>query len=632
MQKPPIPTVLRHLRRLMGRTATASVTDGELLTRFVVRQDEAAFSALMERHGGMVLAVCRRLLDHHDAEDVFQATFLLLVRKALAIRKYESVGSWLHGVAYRLAMKARVQGTQRRQHERDAADRRDTADFFSEIAWRELQQVLDEELQRLPDRYRLVLIHCCLEEQTHEEAASALGLPVGTVKSRLVRGKERLRRRMARRGLTLSATAFATFLAVAGGAPAGLPPLLSQTTTQAAVLVASGRAVAGVVSAKVLPLVEGGMSAMTASNMKPAVLVLLLAALLAGGGALGWGVAGHQGDELRPAVETKAAQPDEPAPRLKETRAQDVDPPMAFPPSEALTANLNWHQETRADEIRMSWFLRGNPGIALLCRIDLAKGKVHLEREVFQRARQSTRSHEPTRAQLNTMRDLVKSLPTSQKNLDLNNVVLVSVAPKDKAQTCFYNRLDLPGAIRRLYDLSGASLDTELAEAAPYSDPLAYKRPNTHLDVGEDVPPLPQAAGLGRYRYVDPDGRLLGLDYFVGNWDKRTTLWRLAPVFNAEQPKQHAARSIARKGYAVAGAEVNADKYVCGIRLLFRRVKADGTFDANDAYAGQWIGAPPAGGAATRLVDDGRRVIGIAVHMGAIVDRFALVADPDARK
>src|SRR5205823_1157749 len=102
---------------------------------------------------------------------VFQATFLLLVRKAMAIRKYESVGSWLHGVAYRLAVKARAQGAQRQHHERHAADLRDAAGA-SETACRELQQILDEELQRLPDRYRLPLIHCCLEEQTHEEAAS----------------------------------------------------------------------------------------------------------------------------------------------------------------------------------------------------------------------------------------------------------------------------------------------------------------------------------------------------------------------------------------------------------------------------------------------------------------------------
>jgi RNA polymerase sigma factor (sigma-70 family) len=632
MQKTPIPTVLRHLRQLMGRTVTASVTDGELLTRFVAQREESAFATLMERHGGMVLGVCRRLLEQHDAEDVVQATFLLLIRKAMSIRKYESVGSWLHGVAYRLAAKARAQGALRRRHERHAAELRDTA-ASSETAWRELQQVLDEELQRLPERYRLPLIHCCLEDQTHEEAASALGLPVGTVKSRLARGKERLRKRLARRGLTLSGPAFATFLAVNGAASAGLPPLLSQTTTQAAVLVASGRALAGAVSGKVMLLVEGGVSAMTASPMKPVVLVVMVGGLLAGGAAaVAWSALGHNGGEAQQALPIARAEPDEPARQPEDTIGQEVDPPVAFPPSEALTANLNWHHEAKADEIRMSWFLRGDPRIALLCRIDLAKGEVHTEREVFEHARQSTRTHEPTPAQLNIMRELVKALPVSQKNLKLNDVVLVSVAQKDKAQTYFYNRLDPPNTIRRLYDLSGADLESDLAQSAPNTRrPLEYKNRNAHPDIGEDVPPLPEGA-LGQYRYVDPDGRLLGLDYLVGDWDKRKTLWRLAPVFSADQPKQHVARSIARKGYAVAGAEVNVDKYVCGIRLLFQRVKADGTFDTKDAYAGQWIGSPPASGAPTKLVDDGRRVMGIHFQMGAIVDRFALVADTEMKK
>jgi hypothetical protein len=175
--------------------------------------------------------------------------------------------------------------------------------------------------------------------------------------------------------------------------------------------------------------------------------------------------------------------------------------------------------------------------------------------------------------------------------------------------------------------------DWTAAEIARYSKPpLAYKNPNAHPDIGEDVPSLPEATGLQHFRYVDPDGRLLGLDYHIGDWENRKTVWRLAPVYSAGQPKQHAARSIAKKGYAVAGAEVNVDKYVCGIRLLFQRVKADGTFDTKDAYAGEWIGAPPASGAATKLVDDGRRVVGIHFHMGAIVDRFALVADGEAKK
>jgi hypothetical protein len=110
----------------------------------------------------------------------------------------------------------------------------------------------------------------------------------------------------------------------------------------------------------------------------------------------------------------------------------------------------------------------------------------------------------------------------------------------------------------------------------------------------------------------------------MGEWEKRKTVSRLTPVYSADQPKSNTARSMARKGYAVAGAEVNADKYVYGIRLLFRRVKSDGTLDAKDAYAGDWIGVPSTG-EATKLVNDGRRILGIHLQQGAIVDRFALV-------
>ncbi|CAN0358127.1 unnamed protein product, partial [Phaeothamnion confervicola] len=147
-----------------------------------------------------------------------------------------------------------------------------------------------------------------------------------------------------------------------------------------------------------------------------------------------------------------------------------------------------------------------------------------------------------------------------------------------------------------------------------------------HSDVGVDVPRLPDPGGLQKFRYVDPNGRLLGLDYAVGSWENRKVVSALAPVYSDDQPQQHTARSIARAGYAVSGAETNLDKYVCGIRLLFQRVKEDGTFDATDAYEGEWIGVAPGKGDPTKLVNDGRRVVGIHVQRVAIVDRFALVA------
>jgi RNA polymerase sigma factor (sigma-70 family) len=294
-----LPTVLRHLRQLLGGEAEG-VSDGQLLERFVASQEESAFATLMQRHGGMVLGVCRRHLDTHDAEDVFQATFLVLVKKAMSIRKQQSVGSWLHGVAYRLAAKARGQACERRRHEKEAADMRTTEAPPPDIAWRELQHILDEELERLPERYRLPLVHCYLEEQTHEEAAAALGWRVGTVKSRLARGKERLRAGLARRGLTLSVPALTATLAVNGSAAAGIPTALAQTTAHAATLAGTGKALLGAVSDRVLALMEGAAVAMAGSKLKLAVFAVVFLGLLAGGGTVmvrGWG------DEVNSGVE-----------------------------------------------------------------------------------------------------------------------------------------------------------------------------------------------------------------------------------------------------------------------------------------------------------------------------------------
>jgi hypothetical protein len=153
--------------------------------------------------------------------------------------------------------------------------------------------------------------------------------------------------------------------------------------------------------------------------------------------------------------------------------------------------------------------------------------------------------------------------------------------------------------------------------------PLAYLTPNLHPTLGEDVPSL----NSGQTRFVDPEGRLLGLDYFVAQFVNQKRIWRLAPIFSYDQPQTpNTARELARPGYAVAGTEVNVDKdgAVFGIRLLYRRLKSDNSLDAADAYAGEWIGTAPAG-APTVLVNDGRRVMGMRYQSGAVIDRFSLV-------
>ncbi len=190
---PGISLILRQLHTLMATQKAEGQTDGPLLERFVSQRDEAAFAALLERHGPMVLGVCRRILhDEHRAEDAFQATFLVLVRKASSIRKQQSIASWLHGVALRLARNAKVDATRATQPDARNASRA-AADVQAEISWQEAQKILDDELQRLPDNYRLPLVLCYLEGLTRDEAAAQLGWTANKLRGFLERGRDRLR-------------------------------------------------------------------------------------------------------------------------------------------------------------------------------------------------------------------------------------------------------------------------------------------------------------------------------------------------------------------------------------------------------------------------------------------------------
>ena len=204
--------VLRHIRGLAARPAGAA--DRHLLERFTAGRDEAAFAELVRRHGPLVLGVCRRLLrDPNDADDAFQATFLVLARKAASISNRESVSGWLYQVAHNTALKARISAAARRRRERRVGAR-PPADVLDEVTGRELLAVLDEELQRLPERLRSPLVLCYLQGSTRDEAARQLGWSLATLKRRLEEGRESLRCRLARRGLTLPAA-----LLVAGLAP-----------------------------------------------------------------------------------------------------------------------------------------------------------------------------------------------------------------------------------------------------------------------------------------------------------------------------------------------------------------------------------------------------------------------------
>src|SRR5262245_18438322 len=199
MAAPQLHAVLRHLTRAVGRPCADDLADGELLRRFVARRDEAAFEALARRHAPMVWAVCGRALDESpDVEDAFQATFLVLVRKADAIVAEDLVGNWLYAVACRVTAGARAEAAWRRARQKEMPDM-PAADAGEELALRDLRLVLDEELSRLPERYRAPLVLCYLQGKSYEEAARLLGCPAGTVSGRLARARRLLRGRLARR-------------------------------------------------------------------------------------------------------------------------------------------------------------------------------------------------------------------------------------------------------------------------------------------------------------------------------------------------------------------------------------------------------------------------------------------------
>ncbi len=225
----------KHLRSLSAAARADNLPDRELVERFTTQRDEDAFAALVRRHGPMVLRVCQRVLhDAHAAEDTFQAVFLVLSRKAASLRRADSVGCWLHGVAYRLALKARTQLVRQRRHEGRAAIEKHIEDPLAELTVREAQAIVDEELARLPEKYRAPLILCCLEGRTRDETARHLGWSAKLVKSRLEQGRERLRSRLSRRGLTLPAALVATLL-MEQAAPAAISAALLRAAVQSAI-------------------------------------------------------------------------------------------------------------------------------------------------------------------------------------------------------------------------------------------------------------------------------------------------------------------------------------------------------------------------------------------------------------
>jgi RNA polymerase sigma factor (sigma-70 family) len=280
-------TALHKLRRCLARQEDADCTDGALLERFISRRDEAAFEALLVRHGPMVLGVCRRVLRNEaDAEDAFQATFLVLVRKAASVRPRGLVGNWLYGVAHRTALKARAMRTTRFAREREtAAQLRANG---SEDMWDRLSPLLDQGLKALPDKYRAAIVLCDLQGKSIKEAARQCGCPQATIGTRLARGRKLLSRWLARRGLALSAGVIASATA-RHAAALPVPPSLMRCALQAALAIMANPAGAtGVISARVAAVTEGVLKTMSLTRLTIATAALVVALALA---MVGFGMA-----------------------------------------------------------------------------------------------------------------------------------------------------------------------------------------------------------------------------------------------------------------------------------------------------------------------------------------------------
>jgi serpin B len=313
----PLEPVLRHARRLAGDPG--ALTDAQLLERFASGRDEAAFEVLLWRHGPAVLGVCWRVLrDSQDAEDAFQATFLTLARKAASIRRRDVLGGWLYRVAWRIALAAR----QRRQAAREQPiPEIAAAEAPDEVLWRDLRTVLDEEVRRLPEKYRSPVVLCYLQGRTNEEAARELGCPPSTLAVRLLRARERLRARLARRGLAPCAALLATELAAR--VSAAVPSVLVSSTVRAGLAFAAGTAAGAAVPPAAAALARRALRTMLMTRIRNGVLGLAALALLALAGAFTY--------------QALAAQPEaspQPQPARQDPPRQQAQPRRDAPPGD----------------------------------------------------------------------------------------------------------------------------------------------------------------------------------------------------------------------------------------------------------------------------------------------------------
>jgi RNA polymerase sigma factor (sigma-70 family) len=321
--------LLHYLRRLGGNAGAGPLEDAQLLGRFLTSRDESAFTMIVQRYGAMVSGLCvRRLGETPEAEDAFQATFLVLVRKAASLRSPQPLGPWLYGVANRTALKLR--GKRTRRSTRETVLPEQVVEQQPEQAWADLRLILDDEINRLPTKYRLPVLLCYLQGLSSEEAARQLGCAKGTIFSRLSRARDLLRRRLIRRGLEMSAGALAAGLAETAGLRAAPSLALRDMTMRTSLLLAAGTTGQSL-SVPLAALVEGVVRSMFFSKVKFAVIIVL-AFGLAGAGA---GFLGHRSDAEQPTTQqhSKSAPAQPTGVALKTKEKIEESKPYVPPPA-----------------------------------------------------------------------------------------------------------------------------------------------------------------------------------------------------------------------------------------------------------------------------------------------------------
>ncbi|MGH7170647.1 MAG: RNA polymerase sigma factor, partial [Gemmataceae bacterium] len=352
----PISAFLDTLRRAALRRDEAGLSDGQLLDAYIRDREEAAFAALVHRHGPMVWGVCRRVLgNERDAEDAFQATFLVLVRKAASVVPRDQIANWLYGVSRKTAVKARAMVVKRKAREKQVKDMPERA-APEQDGGHDLLPLLDQELCRLPEKYRTAIVLCDLEGKSYKEAARQLGCPEGTLAARLARGRAMLAKRLARHGLAATGGVLETVLSQS--APACVPASVVSSTIKAASLFAAGQAAAtGAISVTVAALTEGVLKTMLLTKLKIVTAVLLTAVALSG--AAGW-LYQTQAGEKTPKAETRTA-----APALAGA-AENILQNAGFEEGDKTPAH--WSKGAKVDSVQYIWDKKiGKQGKASIC-------------------------------------------------------------------------------------------------------------------------------------------------------------------------------------------------------------------------------------------------------------------------